>query len=608
MFFYLSAELKRKILSELKDCFKDWIPQHADAIDYINHKYSFSQRPQKGVVVNNANASPIRLSNDNFQGTVYSHAMLAEVDGFPGTSVEWVRQNRRLLLENDGVFPAHPGIYYIQTYTKETTKTFFSDDEWDDILVEQGDCQYYFFVDPLHTARREQLLEVQSKNDDDAFLMNTPILEDSLDIYEGKDHLITGERLVLTADESLSIKTEALSLPTGDIAPSITGTEQQPFNVQAGQNDLFSLTINGRALPTVISLTPGQRSAEEIRQDLYREIRNTGITSEEFEVNVVDEKVQIKTSKSLSIEDTDAADLLGLEEGQVSPVATGGLFRSYFDEDAVLEIKVDGELVEVPFYQGDQDSASIVSDIQTYTSDTSLHVTSEKHGDYVFHPSDGRVKFKKPLSIGSKITASYKYPVESSGPFGIGENQSNDDVIPGVVLAFGNRIQDGDKQAVVVYEDNIEAAREYGGRWDMSIDMEVIARDAMAREEMVDGILSYFHHVRRESLTEEGIEITSISGDEAEEFYDDNDQSVYYTGSISLSVQTDWSVQVPLPLVIRRVSQTSPETEAANAGLGISEREDENDLFRVADDQELRMENLRRYYFVGRQHDYGRIK
>lgn len=607
MYFYLSAELKRKILSELKDCFREWIPQHSDAIDYINHKYSFSQRPQKGVVVNSANASPIRLSNDNFQGTVYSHVMLAEVGDFPGTSIEWVKQNRRKLLNNDGVFPSHPGIYYIQTYTKESAQDFYTEEEWEQIELEQGDCRYYFFVDPLYTARREQVLQVETGNEDEGFLLNVPILVDSLDVYEDDRKMFTGERLILEANKSLEIKTDALSLPTGNIAPSITGTAQEPFEIVGGQNDLLSLTINDSALPYVVPLTPGQRSAEEVRQDLYRELRNQGLTTDDFEVNVVNGSVQIKASKSLEIEDTDAAATLGLAVGQVSPVATGGLFRSYFDDNIELELVIDGTKFTVPFYKGDQASESIKEDFLQYASGSSLAVSLEKGGDYVYHENEGRIEFLKALEVGTKIRASYKYPMPSSGPFGIEPNQSNDSAIPGAIIAFGNRIQDGDKQAIVVYEDNIETAAEYGGRWEMSLSMEVIARDAMTREQMVDGILSYFHYLRREDLTGEGIEITSISGDEAEEMYDDNDQSVYYLGTISMNMQTDWSVQVPRPLIIERVTQTSFETEAANAGLSVPDRE-EGDLFRVVKEDEFQLEEMRRYYFVGRSHDYDRIK
>ena len=58
--------------------------------------------------------------------------------------------------------------------------------------------------------------------------------------------------------------------------------------------------------------------------------------------------------------------------------------------------------------------------------------------------------------------------------------------MPGVVLAFGKRAQKGDKVAVVVYPDRVEAAIAHGGRFETSFDLDVISRDTNQMEEIAD--------------------------------------------------------------------------------------------------------------------------
>jgi hypothetical protein len=58
-----------------------------------------------------------------------------------------------------------------------------------------------------------------------------------------------------------------------------------------------------------------------------------------------------------------------------------------------------------------------------------------------------------------------------------------------------------------------------------------------------------------------GIEMMSLSlGGESEESYDENGDDYFYTGSFSIQIQTDWSVQVPLGIVIQRVDPTAPNS------------------------------------------------
>lgn len=167
---------------------------------------------------------------------------------------------------------------------------------------------------------------------------------------------------------------------------------------------------------------------------------------------------------------------------------------------------------------------------------------------------------------GAVLTADYRYAVPSVGPVKFRWNTGDFQTLPGVVLAFGKRAKKGDKVAVVVYEDRVEAARAFGGRFEASFDFDAIARDTTQMEEIADLIVMYLWGQKRDTLSTEGIEITDISiGGEAEEVYDETGDDYFYNASLSLQVQADWEIHVPLPLTISQATPTTPETDRATS-------------------------------------------
>lgn len=171
--------------------------------------------------------------------------------------------------------------------------------------------------------------------------------------------------------------------------------------------------------------------------------------------------------------------------------------------------------------------------------------------DYVL---EGReVRFLGRLLPGSVITADYRYAVPSIGPIEWRWNTSDWTTLPGVVLAFGKRGRVGDKQAVVIYEDRVDAASAYGGRFEASFDLDVISQDPIQLEEMADYLVMSMWAEKRSSLSFEGIEILDMSmGGEAEEAYDETADLFFYTASLSIQLQSDWEVHVPMPFTVSR--------------------------------------------------------
>lgn len=180
----------------------------------------------------------------------------------------------------------------------------------------------------------------------------------------------------------------------------------------------------------------------------------------------------------------------------------------------------------------------------------------------------GSIELLSQSSPGATLTADYRYSVPSVGPISFKWNTGDFETLPGVVMAFGKRAQKGDKLAVVVYEDRVESAGAYGGRFDVSFDLDVIARDTVQMEEISDLIIMYLWAQKRSALSAEGIEITDVSiGGEAEEIYDETGDDYFFNASLSIQLQADWEVHVPLPLTISRVRDTTPEADKAASPL-----------------------------------------
>lgn len=175
----------------------------------------------------------------------------------------------------------------------------------------------------------------------------------------------------------------------------------------------------------------------------------------------------------------------------------------------------------------------------------------------------GLVTFLGRLLRGSTVVADYRYVTPTLGPFNWSWNSADYEHLPGVVLAFGKRGRAGDKVAVVISDDRVDVARAFGGKFELSFDLDVIARDPIQMEEMADFAVMSLWGVKRNTLSHEGIEIVDVSvGGESEESYDETGDLYYYMASLSLQVQADWEVHVPLPLVISRVSPTDAQVEA----------------------------------------------
>jgi hypothetical protein len=177
--------------------------------------------------------------------------------------------------------------------------------------------------------------------------------------------------------------------------------------------------------------------------------------------------------------------------------------------------------------------------------------------------TEGLVTFLTRFIPGTVVTVDYRYPGPSIGPLDWQWNTSDFTTLPGVVIAFGKRGKVGDKQVIMVSEDRNDAAKAFGGIFEATFDLDVIAQDPIQMEEMADYIVMDLWGEKRSALSFEGIELMDLSmGGEAEETYDESAELNYYTASLSLQVQAPWEIHVPIPFTTSRATIYTKQVES----------------------------------------------
>jgi len=198
--------------------------------------------------------------------------------------------------------------------------------------------------------------------------------------------------------------------------------------------------------------------------------------------------------------------------------------------------------------------------------------------NYTTDPDSGLITLMNALPGEDFLSVDYRWPATTpeespavrpdNQPWTGAPNRGLVEPLPGVVLAFGRRIESGDRMAVVVQRTRTLSAQEFGGRWDLNFDFDVIARDPHTQREILDQTAMYIWSVMRPRLGTEGMEISTISlGGETEEVYDETGDDYFYNASFSLTVQTDWSLHVPLAAMIQRVQPLTAAQSIDLAGL-----------------------------------------
>lgn len=198
---WLTNATKKRLIEELRKILYEH-PKYRSDSQNVQNKFAFAERPQRGVIVNGTSADRVRLAADNYMGRVSSFVMQAPVQNFPGTSVEWVMENKSLLEQyspDRTVFPSPPGVYVI-----EVTK----------VPDEARSVPGEFFIDPILSVPSELLIVLGPPGAEEAQLSHPDVYGGSVRLWlDGTRPLLAG--VDFSVDYSTGLVTFLKPVPDG---------------------------------------------------------------------------------------------------------------------------------------------------------------------------------------------------------------------------------------------------------------------------------------------------------------------------------------------------------------------------------------------------------
>jgi len=219
-------------------------------------------------------------------------------------------------------------------------------------------------------------------------------------------------------------------------------------------------------------------------------------------------------------------------------------------------LNIINEELELDFIMG-QDGAHLKSKPVNPRSEKILADTTllKPNIDYIMDYNDGIIKFNIDTDSFDVYTADYQVIGDQSEEYPIDIYQLNNTAIPGIILAFGDNLKEGDEQVVIVEQNKRDIAKVFGGRWQLGIDLIVAAQDDDQQEKILDYAVSHLWADWQDKLTEEGINIGefSLSG-ESEDLEIEVAEEYNYTAGISFQVETDWELFKPLVSEVRSMN------------------------------------------------------
>lgn len=88
---------KQRVMRELTDSIEQ-NPDYRDRVK-VYHKFPYEERPMRGVILKNANATRIRLSPDDYAADLKSHVTLAKAETYESLFIDWVWEDSNNMTE-----------------------------------------------------------------------------------------------------------------------------------------------------------------------------------------------------------------------------------------------------------------------------------------------------------------------------------------------------------------------------------------------------------------------------------------------------------------------------------------------------------------------------
>jgi hypothetical protein len=177
---FLTNPTKKRLIDEIRKILYDH-PKYREHSQNVQNKYSFDERPQRGVIVNGTSAHRVRLSADNYMGRLSSFVMNAHVDNHPGTTIEWVMENKSFLEQfskRRDIFPSPPGVYILEVHR---------------VPDEARNIPGLFTLDPFLTETDEPLITFSAATGQQGQLSRPDVIPGSVRLWlDGRRPLLAG--------------------------------------------------------------------------------------------------------------------------------------------------------------------------------------------------------------------------------------------------------------------------------------------------------------------------------------------------------------------------------------------------------------------------------
>jgi len=192
---------------------------------------------------------------------------------------------------------------------------------------------------------------------------------------------------------------------------------------------------------------------------------------------------------------------------------------------------------------------------QVYKND----ILMAKDQFYSINYTNGEITLLESLDNKDNVYITYRAIGVSLGMFDYKPEEFNDDAIPGVIIAFAAHPIIGDKHVIVIENTRTVSDKVYGGPWDISVTIDVLASDIDQEEELTD--LTFMYLMLKKPLLDElglAMDALSISGEVEDEDYSTINEYRYMNG-LDITIKSEWEIRIPILKRIEKIILTSPD-------------------------------------------------
>jgi len=360
----LTSATKKRVIREIKKILYDHPRYRADS-ENVQNKFAFTERPNRGVIINGTSADRVRLSADNYIGRHSSFVMLAPVENYPGTALEWVIENVNELAKisrKRDVFPSAPGVYRMKIT---------------DLPDEAHNTPGHFTIDPILTIHNEPLIVFQSSADQDAQLSHD-------NIYLGSLRLWIDNRIALipNVDYSIDYPSGSVTFLTPTVSGDTVTADYRYATPTLGPFPFYREQPDIDAIPGAV-LAFGDRAQQFDQMDIVvtdERVYTMNVYGGKFEVNfeliafTKDSDDREKMSDYIIAKVLEIQNILGFEGIELLDISPGGegeeVYNAetddyFYDSTISLSFRVDWEIyVPLPVVMQRSEFTSIQAEQQ----------------------------------------------------------------------------------------------------------------------------------------------------------------------------------------------------------------------------------------------------